>query len=475
MPTIRLSFKAFDKGLHTTGPSEIGPKGSLRVARGVRGKLDRHIISRFGSKLIPGDNCHSLYFFFGGWYGGTPDGAVFRSVVDPPSAVTVATGLSGNRLRFVRMAPTAGKPDYLFIAGGGMGTIAGPPPTGNLFKIADDGLTPSRWGIVPPPDGFDVVTGAAGVLNGVYLYRVTFKSSVTGSRSNPNPTDVATDDLVDSAVNLSDLPVSTDPQVDLIEIWRTVGNQALLFKVAELANGTTTYTDNIADLDLEPEELPFDNIDPGNPESFNFHEIAGPHQGRMWYAGNRIAGTEGYVYYSPIGRAEAVSGFLVLAPNDTPVLRIIPWNSAIYAFTEKCIIEIFGLDEPFTFREIYGSIGTAWPETVFPTPFGICYRDNQESFRLFDGVRSHVLGMSSLAGSLRGGNSEIDLSNIRYAGYGRDEYIVSDGETIALGLYMGQLPAQIGAWREFGNLAPTVFWVDDEGNIAYSFGVAVPE
>jgi hypothetical protein len=472
MPNIRLHFDDFTRGLQLSGPSEIGPQGSLRVARGVKGKLEKYIVSRFGSKRIAGDNSHSLFYFMDAWYCGTEEGTLVQAIVAPPSSTIVNSGLAGTRLRFVRMAPTAGLSDYLFVAGGGMGAITA--PAGNLFKVADDGLSISRWGIVPPPNGFDAVPGAAGTLTGVYLYRVTYKSSVTKSRSNPNTEDT-TVEVTDQAINLSDLPVSTDPQVDLLEIWRTIGNQALFFKVTEIANGTTTYTDTIDDLDLEPEQLPFDNIDPSNPVDFAFHEIAGPHQGRMWYAGNRHPGTEGYVYYSPIGRAEAVQGFIAVTSNDTPVQRIVPWNAALYAITEHNIIEVFGLDEPFSFREIYGAPGTVWHETIVPTPFGIVYRDNQESFRLFDGVRAHVLGMSAMTGVLRGGNAQLDFSDARYAGYGRDEYLISDGLTQFFGLYLGKLPAEGGAWREFGNIAPTVFWVDDLGNVGYSFGMAVPE
>jgi len=72
--------------------------------------------------------------------------------------------------------------------------------------------------------------GGGGGMQGTYKYKFTYRNSITGNRSNAGiGTDgfdfIITAENVDrGSVSFTDLPVSTDPQVDQREIWRTVGN-----------------------------------------------------------------------------------------------------------------------------------------------------------------------------------------------------------------------------------------------------------
>jgi hypothetical protein len=95
-------------------------------------------------------------------------------------------------------------------------------------------------------------------LNGTVQYAVTYRNLTTGSRSNANPNYITVSNVDRAPVTLSNLPISTDSQVNAREIWRAVAVQfggALsnkLFLVAAVGdNSTTTYTDDhIADIPI---------------------------------------------------------------------------------------------------------------------------------------------------------------------------------------------------------------------------------
>src|SRR5438132_8105718 len=132
MPRIR--FRDLGGSLFVTGPREDTPDGMLRRGRGLHAVRSRSARSRAGSTKLFDLAAHSLVRFDGSRYAGVGtdfyrDGAVIRS------------GLSGNRLALVPMPPPAGKPDQLFVAGGG-----------TLFKT-DSAGNDSLWGIDPPADG----------------------------------------------------------------------------------------------------------------------------------------------------------------------------------------------------------------------------------------------------------------------------------------------------------------------------------
>ena len=111
------------------------------------------------------------------------------------------------------------------------------------------------WGIVAPGSSPTVAAGGAGNLTGTYYYAVTFTSFYTNSESSPCAftSGIA---LSSQQANLSGIPVSSDPQVNGVNIYRfggTIGGTPLL--VGSVANGTTTYTDNLADNAVTGQQL----------------------------------------------------------------------------------------------------------------------------------------------------------------------------------------------------------------------------
>jgi hypothetical protein len=204
-------------------------------------------------------------------------------------------------------------------------------------------------------------------MQGDYQYNITYKNSTTGTRSNPDLSNtVDVEDINRTGVTLDAIPLSTDSQVDKIEIWRTLGNGTRLFKCKEIANtewgvgeGDQKTTDNVADYigmfkgaasKLDDEELPIDNLKPED----TYEDVAGPHVNRMWWSrdtavdpDNSLPAKAGRLYYSPKGRFEAVDGFIDVSGNDDAIQKIVVWDERLWAFTTSHVYEIKHDDEPF--------------------------------------------------------------------------------------------------------------------------------
>lgn len=92
-----------------------------------------------------------------------------------------------------------------------------------------------------------------GVLNGTLQYAVTFYNSTLGTESVPVITEEV--DITNGIVQISNIEVATDPQTNKKRIYRIGGNLTAFHLVATINNVVTTYTDEIADLDLSGELL----------------------------------------------------------------------------------------------------------------------------------------------------------------------------------------------------------------------------
>jgi hypothetical protein len=275
--------------------------------------------------------------------------------------------------------------------------------------------------------------GGAG-MQGAYQYLVTFANSVTGSTSNPNPTAVVVEDVQRQAVLLSNLPLSTDSQVDERWIFRTVGNGTIPFRVGIVDDATTTFIDQVADffgldsdttLLMSNVQVAFDN----DPPDVAWGDTWGPFGGRLWWARSTTEGERGRVFYSPRGRPESTDGFLDVTNDDDPTTRGIIWNGANYVFSENRIFQIVGPDTgPFTPREIFGAPGTTEPFSVCATPRGIAYLAF-DGPRLFNGIQSTLISPDSCVLLFRGETLEGITFGVGFpiiGGYTRDEYILSD-------------------------------------------------
>lgn len=257
----------------------------------------------------------------------------------------------------------------------------------------------------------------------------TSATTVSGRVTTPN-----------QSVNLTNIPVSADSQVDYTEIWRTLVNGSVYFKLTSVANGTTTYTDNIADANLEPLELPTDNIKPYEW----FDDCVGLFNASTFWLTRSQVGERGRLYYSPIGRVEAVAGFINVTNDSEGLQKIVRWGGMLVVFSKSKAFQILGTN-PYYTRELSGIPGTITPFTVVSTPMGIIWQ-SQDGVRIFEGAaQSTLLAYDQIQPIFRGLSVAglTPFSGVT-ATYARGEYILSDAfQTLALGL-------QKQLWRDLG-------------------------
>lgn len=146
------------------------------------------------------------------------------------------------------------------------------------YRFVDTGnglLTKFNWGIQAPAAA-PTFTFAAGTLTLTQgrQYAYSWVSKWTDAQGTqrihvgpPSPLTGTTGPQLNEVVNLANLLASADPQVTHLWIWATndtpLDTTSALFFLAEIANGTTTYGDSLADTSLDTTRLiPYENFAP---------------------------------------------------------------------------------------------------------------------------------------------------------------------------------------------------------------------
>jgi len=238
--------------------------------------------------------------------------------------------------------------------------------TAALYKL-------QKHGIAAPTQSGAAATAVAGAgagtnLNGTYTWRVKFRNSRTGAESEAGTLfPVGGLALANDDADLSNLPVSVDPQVDVKRIYRTLaGGAGVWFFVAQIANATTTFTDNVADVNLGAQMREFlDNVIP---------DAVGV--AALWPQANRLIGinrSTGAVVFSDQPNLEdgtlkpeswPVDNFIFVNfdDGDKPV-AVLPFFDSILILKERSVFRITGVPpaitiEPVIFRQDLTSVGT---------------------------------------------------------------------------------------------------------------------
>lgn len=258
-----------------------------------------------------------------------------------------------------------------------------------------------------------------------------------------------------TSIDLSVIPTSTDDQVDQVEIWRTAGGGSAYFLLTRIANGTATYTDNISDDDLLSVELPTDNHKP----NAWFDDCFGPHNASMFWITRTQAGEKGRLHYSPIGRAEAVEGYIEVTSDADPLQRIFGWRGYLGVISQAGVYQILGTN-PYQAKAVKGVPGTNAPHTVIMTPVGLVYAAN-DGVRIFDGSTSRLLNFDAVSKIFRGITAgDLTSFNPVVAAYARGEYFISDAsQTLALRL-------EDLRWRDVGAAINAFEYAEDDDILA---------
>lgn len=180
-----------------------------------------------------------------------------------PSGATIATS---NKTVFTQYQNANATP-----VNGWTFTAAG---TSNTLKI-DLNLNVTNWQVAPPTIAPTAVGGGAGNILSLspYYYRYTYSNATL--ESSPSPISVGIV-LNFQQANITALAASVDAQVTTINVYRLGGSFGAWFLVGSVANGTTTFTDNTADVNLTGQSLVL-HRDP--PPRFNALET---HKERVW-------------------------------------------------------------------------------------------------------------------------------------------------------------------------------------------------
>lgn len=127
----------------------------------------------------------------------------------------------------------------------------GPSSTSVTWSVDVIQVTVSYFGATNAPTVADGGAGLVTLTVGRLYYQV-FKSSATAHLSDLGPASGSTGPLTSRKVAVSTLAVSTDPQVDRTILLATAdgADPAILYFVADLSNGTTTYSDNTPEATL---------------------------------------------------------------------------------------------------------------------------------------------------------------------------------------------------------------------------------
>lgn len=127
-----------------------------------------------------------------------------------------------------------------------------------IAKDAESGTYRARkTGIVIPANAPTLTdSGTAGNPNGTYTYYITFVRKENSTRIRESSSYVVGDapsiTVSSKQINLSNIPISSDPQVNCRRIYRNANSGTAFYKVADIDNNTaTSYTDNIADSSLD--------------------------------------------------------------------------------------------------------------------------------------------------------------------------------------------------------------------------------
>lgn len=320
------------------------------------------------------------------------------------------------------------------------------------------------------------MTGGTGML-GDYKYTFTFLNQNTGTRSNPaldNDGQIVFESISDidrQGVNITGIPTAnseSDTQITHVEIWRTIGNGEVYFKAGQVTLGTTTFDDRVADYiglaenatsTLEPTVLPIDNINPRDA-SFDFNVCAGPLYGRVFWARNEVTPAlgppeiqqgRGRLYYSPIGRAEAVSGFIEVSPSDEPIQNIVIWNERLYVFTRERMFAILNTDEPFIATPIEGAPGLKSGYALAVGVEGI-YWVATDGVYLYNGSTATNITDDVLRPLFRGETTGLG----DFAGFTPDQCLVARNQLVITSTGTFQLIRELvsGAWR-YGDVTAT--------------------
>lgn len=244
-----------------------------------------------------------------------------------------------------------------------------------------DGTSVTRMGLSTPssaPTAAD--SGVAGNLNGIYTYKITFISATSESEPSAESNEV---NVVNKQVNLTNIPISSDPECTGRNIYRSGGTIAQYLLVTTINNNTeTTYTDNTADADLGLVTLETGNTPP--PPLKYFVE----HNDYLFGAGD--PNNPSYVYFSKKSEPEkwpATYYTPCKSKEGDDITGLIKIGNTVFIFKTSSVWRLEGTSPiNFTAKVIHPTVGNIAPKSLVNFGTHAMFLGNDFDVYLFDGV-----------------------------------------------------------------------------------------
>jgi len=191
----------------------------------------------------------------------------------------------------------------------------------------------------------------------------------------------------------------------------------------------------------------------------------------FWITRNKV-GERGRLYYSAIGRAETMEGFIEVSSDDDPLQKLVYYQGMLGVFSQSRFFQILGTN-PYFVKEVSGVPGTIRPHSVAATPYGVAYEASDKTFRLLSGLSA--MRFDEAIARILAGEAIENLkawgggSSTTVACYARGEYIISDSsQTLAYAF-------ENKRWRDLGLACTMLFYNDETDQLIATVGSNILE
>jgi hypothetical protein len=279
------------------------------------------------------------------------------------------------------------------------------------FKVTDG--TDVLDSQITRPGASATLGSSAGSLSGTYDYKVTWYSSTWGQESCASAVS-ATITVVDKQIDLSAMSgTRPDTRVDKKRIYRRkVSAYETTWKyVGEVAHATTTFTDNVLDVDLDPLRIAPLSYADALP---NFRYLCWQ-AGVLFAAGSDDAATR--LYFTRADMPWTMDQYMeVGSGHDTDrITGLASFQGMVVVFKERSIWLLSGNTvDTFYLRKVIPGIGGRSHHGIVDMGEALLFV-SEDGFYAFDGAAVSKIG---------GGVEDPIQAEITDRNYSRDRYIV---------------------------------------------------
>jgi hypothetical protein len=251
----------------------------------------------------------------------------------------------------------------------------------NTFRYNVTTGAVQNWGIIAPTTAPLLAADGPSLMLGTYYYNVTFEDSTDKIESSAGTFSLPIT-VTDTGIILTAIPVSTDPQVDTVNIYRNGGANGQWLFVASVPNGTTTYTDTASDASLNANIYETLRRDPPPV----FLSIC-TYMERVWGFGTTT--DPSVVYFSNYNEPwafDTVQGFYPVDENNFNDVAIgcCSIGSQLILFKSRSTYQVTGsTSADFQVNKLF-DIGCRSRRSIC-TAYGVCWWISKQGIYQFDG------------------------------------------------------------------------------------------